>query len=82
MSNGIYKSVIHRVTVNKEVKRLSFASLHSLPLHKKISPAPKLVNPNNAPAYGEFSFNDFLNYISSNDFIQERFIDTIKKSSS
>ncbi|XP_010518085.1 PREDICTED: protein DMR6-LIKE OXYGENASE 2-like [Camelina sativa] len=81
MSNGIYKSVIHRVTVNKDVKRLSFASLHSLPLHKKISPAPKLVNENNnAPAYGEFSFNDFLEYISSNDFIQQRFIDTIKKS--
>uniref|UniRef100_A0A0D3BPY0 Fe2OG dioxygenase domain-containing protein n=1 Tax=Brassica oleracea var. oleracea TaxID=109376 RepID=A0A0D3BPY0_BRAOL len=31
MSNGIYKSVIHRVTVNKHVKMLSFASLHSLP---------------------------------------------------
>ncbi|EOA28529.1 hypothetical protein CARUB_v10024745mg [Capsella rubella] len=84
MSNGIYKSVIHRVTVNKDVRRLSFASLHSLPLHKKISPAAKLVNGNNdnaEPAYGEFSFNDFLEYISSNDFIQQRFIDTIKKSS-
>ncbi|VVB03385.1 unnamed protein product [Arabis nemorensis] len=82
MSNGIYKSVIHRVTVNKDVKRLSFASLHSLPLHMKISPAPKLVNENNAPTYGEFSFNDFLEYISSNDCIQQRFIDTLKKSSS
>jgi len=35
MSNGIYKSVIHRVTVNKEVKRLSFASLHSLPMNQQ-----------------------------------------------
>ncbi|KAF8099711.1 hypothetical protein N665_0238s0039 [Sinapis alba] len=83
MSNGIYKSVIHRVTVNKHIKRLSFASLHSLPLHKKISPAPELLDGNNAAAYGEFSFNDFLNYISSNDdFLQERFIDTLKKGSS
>lgn len=81
MSNGIYKSVIHRVTVNKYYKRLSFASLHSLPLHKKISPAPELVG-NNAPAYGEFSFNDFLDYISSNDCVQQRFIDTLKKSNS
>ncbi|KAF8048987.1 hypothetical protein N665_2336s0006 [Sinapis alba] len=82
MSNGIYKSVIHRVTVNKDVKRLSFASLHSLPLHKKISPAPELIDGNNAPAYGEFSFNDFLDYISSNDCVQQRFIDTLKKKNS
>ncbi|CAN7021094.1 unnamed protein product [Brassica oleracea var. botrytis] len=81
MSNGIYKSVIHRVTVNKDYKRLSFASLHSLPLQKKISPAPELVG-NNAPAYGEFSFNDFLDYISNNDCVQQRFIDTLKKSNS
>ncbi|ESQ39113.1 hypothetical protein EUTSA_v10001518mg [Eutrema salsugineum] len=82
MSNGIYKSVIHRVTVNKDVKRLSFASLHSLPLHKKISPATELLNESNTASYGEFSFKDFLDYISSNDFIQQRFIDTLKKSSS
>ncbi|KAG2284981.1 hypothetical protein Bca52824_044585 [Brassica carinata] len=82
MSNGIYKSVIHRVTVNKDYKRLSFASLHSLPLHKKISPAPELIDVNNAPAYGKFSFNDFLDYISSNDCVHQRFIDTLKKSNS
>ncbi|KFK34221.1 hypothetical protein AALP_AA5G116300 [Arabis alpina] len=35
MSNGIYKSVVHRVTVNKDITRLSFASLHSLPMDMK-----------------------------------------------
>ncbi|XP_010413576.2 PREDICTED: protein DOWNY MILDEW RESISTANCE 6-like [Camelina sativa] len=79
MSNGIYKSVVHRVTVNKDFKRLSFASLHSLPMHKKISPASQLVNENKSAAYGEFSFNDFLDYISSNDITQQRFIDTLRK---
>lgn len=79
MSNGIYKSVVHRVTVNKDYKRLSFASLHSLPMHKKISPATQLVNENKPAAYGEFSFNDFLDYISRNDITQKRFIDTLRK---
>ncbi|XP_010545149.1 PREDICTED: protein DOWNY MILDEW RESISTANCE 6 [Tarenaya hassleriana] len=79
MSNGIYKSIIHRVTLSRDVKRLSFASLHSLPLHRKIKPSPKLVNEKNPAAYGEFSFNDFLNYISSNNFTQQRFIDTLKE---
>lgn len=79
MSNGIYKSVVHRVTVNKDYKRLSFASLHSLPMHMKISPASKLVNENKAAAYGEFSFKDFIDFISKNDITQQRFIDTLKK---
>ncbi|KAL1190892.1 Flavanone 3-dioxygenase 3 [Cardamine amara subsp. amara] len=79
MSNGIYKSMIHRVTVNKDFKRLSFASLHSLPMQKKISPAPQLVNEDRPAAYGEFSFNDFLDFVSSNDITQQRFIDTLKK---
>ncbi|ESQ44051.1 hypothetical protein EUTSA_v10006360mg [Eutrema salsugineum] len=82
MSNGIYKSVIHRVTLNKDFKRFSFASLHSLPMHKKISPAPQLVNENKPAAYGEFSFSDFLDYISRNDITQQRFIDTLKKNNS
>ncbi|CAH2063413.1 unnamed protein product [Thlaspi arvense] len=82
MSNGIYKSVVHRVTVNKDLKRLSFASLHSLPMHMKISPATKLVDENKPAAYGEFSFNDFLDYISRNDITQQRFIDTVKKKNS
>ncbi|CAA7029571.1 unnamed protein product [Microthlaspi erraticum] len=79
MSNGIYKSVVHRVTVNRDIKRLSFASLHSLPMDMKISPAPKLVDGDKPAAYGEFSFKDFLDYISSNDLTQRRFIDTLKK---
>ncbi|KAG2288009.1 hypothetical protein Bca52824_047613 [Brassica carinata] len=79
MSNGIYRSVVHRVTVNKDVNRLSFASLHSLPMNKKISPAPQLVNEDKPAAYGDFSFNDFLEYISRNDLTKQRFIDTVKK---
>lgn len=44
MSNGQYKSVVHQVTLSAENKRLSIASLHSLPINKKIGPAPELVD--------------------------------------
>ncbi|KAF2603053.1 hypothetical protein F2Q70_00028845 [Brassica cretica] len=60
--------------------RIDVAYDSTIPLHQ-ISPAPELVG-NNAPAYGEFSFNDFLDYISNNDCVQQRFIDTLKKSNS
>lgn len=44
MSNGRYKSTIHRATVNMERKRLSIASIHSLPIEKKVGPSPQLVD--------------------------------------
>ncbi|KAK5775944.1 hypothetical protein PVK06_043900 [Gossypium arboreum] len=80
MSNGQYKSVVHQVTLSAENKRLSIASLHSLPINKKIGPAPELVDEQHPVSYNEFSFRDFLDYISSNDIADKRFIDSIKKS--
>ncbi|KAJ8900248.1 hypothetical protein K2173_024888 [Erythroxylum novogranatense] len=79
MSNGHYKSVLHRVIVSSDTKRLSIASLHSLALNKKMAPAPELLNEQNPAGYKEFSFRDFLDFISSRDALQGRFIDTLKK---
>ncbi|KAM5554691.1 flavanone 3-dioxygenase 3-like [Rosa sericea] len=79
LSNGQYKSVVHRVTVSNEKNRLSIASLHSLSLDKKIEPAPLLVDSEHPKSYKEFSFRDFLNYITSNDIIKGRYIDTLKE---
>ncbi|OMP00754.1 Oxoglutarate/iron-dependent dioxygenase [Corchorus olitorius] len=79
MSNGLYKSVVHQVTLSAENKRLSIASLHSLPLNKKIQPAPELVDEQHPVSYNEFSFRDFLDFISNNNIADRRFIDSIKK---
>ncbi|XP_037495836.1 flavanone 3-dioxygenase 3 [Jatropha curcas] len=79
MSNGKYKSVVHQVTVSPEKKRFSIASLHSLALNRKIMPAPELVDEEHPANYREFSFKDFLDFISKNDILQERFINTLKK---
>lgn len=82
LSNGQYKSVVHRVTVSDDKNRLSIASLHSLGLDKKIAPAPLLVDNEHPKSYKEFSFRDFLDYITSNDIIKGiRFIDTLKENS-
>ncbi|KAJ4847616.1 hypothetical protein Tsubulata_002718 [Turnera subulata] len=78
MSNGRYKSVIHRVTVNAERKRFSIASLHSLALNKKMGPAPELVDEQHPVSYKDFSFKDFLDFIKNNDISKGRFIDTLK----
>ncbi|KAI8026230.1 Flavanone 3-dioxygenase 3 [Camellia lanceoleosa] len=80
LSNGKYKSVVHRATLNLEKKRFSIASLHSLSLEKMVAPAPELVDEEHPSGYRGGNFCGFLDYISGNDIMMlGRYIDTLKK---
>ncbi|KAI4354688.1 hypothetical protein L6164_003535 [Bauhinia variegata] len=81
LSNGQYKSVIHRATVNAQEKRFSIASLHSFGLETKAGPVAELVNEEHPRAYKELSFREFLDFISCNDVATGRFLDTLKMKS-
>uniref|UniRef100_A0A7N0T0J6 Fe2OG dioxygenase domain-containing protein n=1 Tax=Kalanchoe fedtschenkoi TaxID=63787 RepID=A0A7N0T0J6_KALFE len=78
MSNGAYKSVVHRAIVSSATRRLSIASLHSLGLQRRIGPMQDLVDEDHPASYGEFSFGDFLEFLSRNDITKGRFIDTLR----
>lgn len=79
ISNGRYESVIHKVVVNSSKKRFSIASLHSLDIGKKVTPALELVDDEHPRAYKDSSFADFLQFLSANDISTEkRFIETLK----
>ncbi|XP_060180713.1 flavanone 3-dioxygenase 3-like [Lycium barbarum] len=78
LSNGRYKSVVHRATVNTEKQRLSIASIHSLALNKKIGPAPELVDEKHVLSYRQGSFSDFLDHITGEDITQKKYIDKLK----
>ncbi|XP_009760749.1 flavanone 3-dioxygenase 3-like [Nicotiana tabacum] len=78
LSNGRYKSVLHRAAVNSEKKRISIASLHSLALGKTVRPAPDLVNEQHILSYKEGSFSDFLDFISQKNIIEGKYIDKLK----
>nr|GEZ99077.1 flavanone 3-dioxygenase 3-like [Tanacetum cinerariifolium] len=78
LSNGRHKSTIHRATVNMKSNRLSIASIHSMPIDKKVGPTPQLVDEQYPAAYKEGSFREFLDYISANCLSEARYIDTLK----
>ncbi|BAT83444.1 hypothetical protein VIGAN_04059200 [Vigna angularis var. angularis] len=78
MSNGQYKSVIHRATVNGDEKRFSIVSLHSFAMDRKMGPAVELVDDQHPKSYKEFCFREFLDFISCNDITKGRFVDTLK----
>ncbi|XP_043697846.1 2-oxoglutarate-dependent dioxygenase 21, chloroplastic [Telopea speciosissima] len=80
LSNGLYKSVIHRVTLNSQRTRFSLASLHSLAIDEKMECAEELVDEQLRPrGYKGSSFRDFLNFLSANDIAKgQSFIETLK----
>ncbi|XP_047308394.1 1-aminocyclopropane-1-carboxylate oxidase 1 [Impatiens glandulifera] len=61
LSNGRYKSVVHRVMADKEGSRLSIATFYNPAGDAVISPATELM-------YPEFRFQDYLNYYGKTKF--------------
>lgn len=79
LSNGLYKSVVHRATLSGEGTRISIASLHSMGLDEKMETAKELLDEDHPKRYKESSFRDFLNFLSVNDSGEGKsFIDTLK----
>ncbi|KAK1385957.1 1-aminocyclopropane-1-carboxylate oxidase 1 [Heracleum sosnowskyi] len=62
LSNGRYKSGLHRVMADKNGSRLSIATFYNPAGDAIISPAPKLLYPNN------FTFQDYLKLYATTKF--------------
>lgn len=80
LSNGLYKSVVHRAILNPKKTRISIASLHSLGLNVKMEPAHELVDEDHPKVYKGSSFSDFLDFLSTNDISEGKicFLDTLR----
>ncbi|XP_038987194.1 1-aminocyclopropane-1-carboxylate oxidase 1-like isoform X2 [Phoenix dactylifera] len=62
ISNGLYKSILHRVVADKDGSRLSIATFYNPGANAIISPAPKLLYP------GGYRFKDYLDYYTGAKF--------------
>ncbi|XP_008789107.2 probable 2-oxoglutarate-dependent dioxygenase At3g111800 isoform X2 [Phoenix dactylifera] len=63
LSNATYKSVEHRVVVNSEAERLSFAFFYNPKSDLLIGPAPELVTPDRPALYQPMTFDEYRLYI-------------------
>lgn len=77
-SNGKYKSVIHRATVNSTRFRISVASLHTVPVKTMVRPSPCLINKAHPRRYMDTDFDIFLKYITSCESKMKNFLDSRK----
>ncbi|KAL0380240.1 UNVERIFIED_CONTAM: Flavanone 3-dioxygenase 3 [Sesamum angustifolium] len=73
LSNGLYKSVLHRAIPCCSDTRLSIANLHSLGMDEIVEPAGEL---GNEGRYKGSSLRDFLKHLASRD--ARPFIETLR----
>ncbi|OVA03756.1 Oxoglutarate/iron-dependent dioxygenase [Macleaya cordata] len=59
LSNGKFKSVLHRSTVNKETARMSWPVFCSPPPEMVVGPLPQLVNEENPAKYKTKKYKDY-----------------------
>ncbi|XP_027333330.1 flavonol synthase/flavanone 3-hydroxylase-like [Abrus precatorius] len=60
LSNGKYKAVFHRTTVNKDKTRMSWPVFIEPQPEHEVGPYPKLVNEDNPPKYKTKKFKDYV----------------------
>ncbi|EHA8591092.1 gibberellin 3-beta-dioxygenase 1 [Cocos nucifera] len=60
LSNGRFRSVLHRAVVNRTHHRLSAAFICGPPAHVKVSPIDKLLGPSQGPAYRAVTWPEYL----------------------
>jgi len=77
LSNGRYKSVVHRALVNSEKLRVSVATLMSMPIEAKIGPASELIDEHHPAVYRETNFAEFLDLLTSKEYKTRAFLDSI-----
>lgn len=79
MSNGRYKSIMHRVLTNRERERLSIAAFYSPSYSAEIGPAPDLVDQSqNPPLYKTLSHAQFLRHLLVDKPHLKRVLDLVK----
>ncbi|KAK9074939.1 hypothetical protein SSX86_003258 [Deinandra increscens subsp. villosa] len=75
VTNGLYKSIEHRVTVNSEKERLSVATFVTPKLDGEVGPAPSLITPENPPKFTRVSVVDFFKNVFSSELYGKGNID-------
>ncbi|CAM8878146.1 unnamed protein product [Rhodiola kirilowii] len=60
VSNGKYKAVLHRTTVNKEKTRISWPVFLEPPEDKEVGPHPKLVTDENPAKFNKKTYQEYM----------------------
>nr|CAB3469317.1 unnamed protein product [Digitaria exilis] len=78
MSNGFFKSPVHRAVANAESDRVSLVMFYTLDMEKEIEPLPELVDEKRPRRYGKTTTKDYLAVMFDRFATGARAMDTVK----
>ncbi|KAL3534338.1 hypothetical protein ACH5RR_002799 [Cinchona calisaya] len=78
VTNGIYKSIEHRVTVNMHIERISIATFLLAKLDGDIGPAPSLITPTTPANFRRIDMVDYLRKIFARELDGKSFLDAMR----
>ncbi|KAH6826194.1 senescence-related gene 1 protein [Perilla frutescens var. hirtella] len=78
VSNGVYRSVEHRATVNSSKERLSVATFYSCNLESELGPARSLVGRDNPPRFRRVPIDDYFKNFFARKLDGKSYLDFMK----
>ncbi|XP_019054433.1 PREDICTED: protein DMR6-LIKE OXYGENASE 2-like [Nelumbo nucifera] len=78
LSNGKYKSVLHRAVVNKEATRISLAVVLGPSMEATVTPAPELEDSHNPPKFRGMKYKEYLELQQSNQLNGKSCLDRVR----
>ncbi|GMH19422.1 hypothetical protein Nepgr_021263 [Nepenthes gracilis] len=78
MTNGKYRSIDHRGTVNPEKERLSIATFYSPRPDGEVGPAPSLISPQTPAIFKRVMVNDYYNGYFSRKLDGKSYLDHMR----
>ena len=78
VSNGKYKSILHRAMVNGKSTRMSIVSTVSPSLDAVVAPAPQLVSSESPAAYRGMKFGEFMVYQQNNKLMEKSVLEILR----
>ncbi|KAF8031942.1 hypothetical protein BT93_D0990 [Corymbia citriodora subsp. variegata] len=79
VTNGTYRSIEHRATVNSMRERLSFATFYGPKLEEEMGPAPSLITPDKPALFRRIGVADYLKGYFSRELQGKSYLDAMRK---
>ncbi|XP_061340688.1 protein SRG1-like [Gastrolobium bilobum] len=78
LTNGIYRSVEHRATINQEKERISLVTFHRPGLQRVIGPTPSLIKPERPALFKRIGVADYYKGYFSRQIHEKSYIDIMR----
>ncbi|KAK7307010.1 hypothetical protein VNO77_39696 [Canavalia gladiata] len=78
LTNGIYRSIEHRATINSEKERISIATFHRPQMNKIIGPIPSLVTPERPTLFRQIVVGDYYKAFFSRELQGKSLLDGMR----